>query len=252
MVIFGEGRKHCRPTNAGLGNEVMYIQFIGLMLAAYVLGAFPFVYLLGRLSGVDLRVEGSRNVGGTNLFRTVGPLTGVVGALLDIGKGLLPVLAARALDFNEGVAGLAAIAAVTGQCWPIFLRFRGGRGISVVGGAVIASSPLTFVLAILPTVAGLAAYIFTKRRQQQDAATIFGKDSKDSRSVPLLMMISVISLPFLAAVLGETSSVALTFAALSLIVILRRLTAGLRQDRGSTIPLFTRLLNRFLYDRAQV
>ena len=229
----------------------MYIQFIGLMLGAYVLGAFPFVYLLGRLSGVDLRVEGSQNVGGTNLFRTVGPFTGVVGALLDIGKGLLPVLAARALDFNEGVAGLAAIAAVTGQCWPIFLRFHGGRGISVVGGAVIASSPLTFVWAILPTVAGLAAYIFTKRRQQQDAATIFGKDSKDSRSVPLLMMISVISLSFVAAVIGETSSVALTFAALSLIVILRRLTAGLRQDRGSTIPLFTRLLNRFLYDRAQ-
>ena len=228
----------------------MYIQFIGLMLAAYVLGAFPFVYLLGRLSGVDLRVEGSRNVGGTNLFRTVGPFTGVVGALLDIGKGLLPVMAAQALEFNEGVAGLAAIAAVTGQCWPIFLRFRGGRGISVVGGAVIASSPLTFVWAILPTVAGLAAYIFTKRRQQQDAAAILGKDSKDSRSVPLLMMISVISL--VAAVLGETSSVVLTFAALSLIVILRRLTAGLRQDRGSTIPLFTRLLNRFLYDRAQV
>ena len=174
----------------------MYIQFIGLMLGAYVLGAFPFVYLLGRLSGVDLRVEGSQNVGGTNLFRTVGPFTGVVGALLDIGKGLLPVLAARALDFNEGVAGLAAIAAVTGQCWPIFLRFRGGRGISVVGGAVIASSPLTFVWAILPTVAGLAAYIVMKRRQQQDAAAIFGKDSKDSRSVPLFMMVSVISPAF--------------------------------------------------------
>ncbi len=229
----------------------MSTQFFGLMLAAYVLGAIPFVYLLGRVSGVDLRDEGSRNVGGTNLFRTVGPLTGVFGALLDIGKGVLPVLAALALGFSEGVAGLAAIVAVVGQCWPIFLRFRGGRGISVVAGAVVALAPLTLFWAHLPAVAGLAAYTIAMRRQQQDTAAIFGRDSKDSRMVPLLMMVSVVILPFVAFVLGEPPVIVLTFSALSLIIILRRLTAELRQDRGSATPLFTRLRNRFLYDRAQ-
>ena len=230
----------------------MSIEVIGLLLGAYVLGAIPFVYLLGRLSGVDLRDEGSRNVGGTNLFRTVGPLTGVVGAGLDIGKGLAPVLAARALEFNDGVAGLAAIAAVVGQCWPIFLRFRGGRGISVVAGAVVAFSPLTFALAVLPAFAGLGAYVFMRQRQHRDVAAVFGKESKDSRTVPLFMLVSVVLLPLAATAVGESSTIALTFAALSLIIILRRLTAGLRQDRGSPIPLFTRLRNRFLYDRPQV
>ena len=230
----------------------MSIEVIGLLLGAYVLGAIPFVYLLGRLSGVDLRDEGSRNVGGTNLFRTVGPLTGVVGAGLDIGKGLAPVLAARALEFNDGVAGLAAIAAVVGQCWPIFLRFRGGRGISVVAGAVVAFSPLTFALAVLPAFAGLGAYVVMRQRQHRDVAAVFGKESKDSRTVPLFMLVSVVLLPLAATAVGEPSTIALTFAALSLIIILRRLTAGLRQDRGSPIPLFTRLRNRFLYDRAQV
>ena len=230
----------------------MEIQVIGLILAAYVLGAIPFVYLLGRISGVDLRDEGSRNVGGTNLFRTVGPLSGVLGAVLDIGKGVAPVLAARALDFNDGVAGLAAIAAVTGQCWPVFLRFHGGRGISVVGGAIIAFTPLTFFLAVLPALGGLGAYFIMLRRRPGDADANAAPTGGNSRTVPLFMMISIVALPVVAAALGEPFSIVLAAAALSLLVILRRLTAGLRQDRGSPIPLFTRLRNRFLYDRAQV
>lgn len=225
---------------------------ISLLLAAYVLGAIPFVYFLGRLKGVDLRNEGSQNVGGTNLWRTVGPLAGVLGAALDIGKGVALVLAARALDFDEGAVGLAAIAAVVGQCWPVFLRFRGGRGISVVGGAVVAYSPLTFVLAVLPAVGGLAAYAIVMSRKQQDATTIIEGGGGNSRTVPLCMMFSIVAMPFIGAALGESFTVVSLFAALSLLLMLRRLTAGLRQDWGSAIPLSTRLRNRFLYDRAQV
>ena len=229
----------------------MAIQVIGLMLAAYLLGAVPFVYLLGRIAGVDLRDEGSRNVGGTNLWRTVGPFTGILGAVLDIGKGVAPVLVARALDLNDSVIGLAAIAAVAGQCWPIFLRFHGGRGISVVAGVVIALSPMTFFWAVMPAVAGLAAYVFMGRRKQRATAAVLGKESKDSRTVPLFMMISIVGLPFAAVALGESPAMVQTFAVLSLILVFRRLTAGLRQDRGSPIALSTRLRNRFLYDRAQ-
>lgn len=223
-----------------------------LAIGAYVLGAIPFVFLLGRIAGVDLRDEGSRNVGGTNLWRTVGPFTGIVGAALDIGKGVAPVLAARALDFSDGAVALAAIAAVAGQCWPVFLRFHGGRGISVVAGAVLALSPLTFVWAVVPAVSGLAAYVVMGRRQEQDIAAAIGKESKESRTVPLAMMVSIVIFPLVAEVLGEPTNVVLSFAALSLMLILRRLTAGLRHDRGSTTPLITRLRNRFLYDRAQV
>ena len=224
---------------------------ISLMLAAYVLGAIPFVYLLGRLSGVDLRDAGSQNVGGTNLWRTVGPVTGVVGATLDIGKGVGLVLVARALDYSDGVAGLAAIAAVVGQCWPVFLRFRGGRGISVVAGAVLAFSPLTFVLAVLPAVAGLAVYTITTSRQKQDIGTIISGSGGNSRTVPLCMMFSIVALPFIGLALGKSFTVVSVLVALSLLLMLRRLTAGLRQDWGSAIPLTTRLRNRLLYDRAQ-
>lgn len=223
----------------------------GLMLSAYLIGAMPFVYYIGRLAGVDLRDTGSRNVGGTNLFRTVGPLTGVVGAGLDIGKGVVVVLAARALDFNDGAAALAAIGAVVGQCWPVFLRFRGGRGISVVGGAVLAHSPLTFVLAVLPAASGLVAYAVMSGRQPQDVAGVIAAESRESRIVPFLMMVSIVIFPLVGFWLGASATVVLTFTALSLLLILRRLTAGLRQDRGSTVPLSTRLRNRFLYDRAQ-
>lgn len=229
----------------------MSTDVISLLLAAYVLGAIPFVYLLGRLSGVDLRDEGSQNVGGTNLWRTVGPLTGVVGATLDIGKGVVLVLVARALDFNDGVAGLAAIAAVVGQCWPVFLRFRGGRGISVVGGAVLAFSPLTFVLAVLPAVTGLAVYTITTSIQKQDVNTIISGSGGNSRTVPLCMMFSIVALPFIGLALGNSFTVVSVLVALSLLLMLRRLTAGLRQDWGSAIPLTTRLRNRLLYDRAQ-
>lgn len=229
----------------------MDIDVISLLLAAYVLGAIPFVYLLGRLSGVDLRNEGSQNVGGTNLWRTVGPFTGVLGATLDMGKGVVLVLAAQALDISDGFAGLAAIVAVAGQCWPVFLRFRGGRGISVVGGSVLAFSPLTFVLAVLPAAAGLAVYTVTTGLQKKDASTIISGSGGDSRTVPLCMMFSIVALPFVGFALGGSFAVVSTFAALSLLLILRRLTAGLRQDWGSAIPLTTRLRNRLLYDRAQ-
>ena len=204
---------------------------ISLLLAAYLLGAIPFVYLLGRLSGVDLRDEGSQNVGGTNLWRTVGPLTGVMGAALDIGKGLALVLVARALDFSEGVAGLAAIAAVVGQCWPIFLRFRGGRGISVVAGAVVAFSPMAFVWAVLPALTGLAAYVIVTSRQRQDAGTIISGSGGNSRTVPLCMMFSMVAFALRRCRPGRVvhccKYIRGTFASLALAPSYRRPAPGL-------------------------
>jgi acyl phosphate:glycerol-3-phosphate acyltransferase len=111
-----------------------------LVLAlGYLLGSIPFGYLAGRLRGVDIRVEGSRNTGATNVFRTLGRGIGVMVA--DIGKGLAAVLIARVLLDDPWPLAVAAFA-VAGHVFPVWLRFRGGKGVAVAAGALIGVMPL--------------------------------------------------------------------------------------------------------------
>ncbi len=111
-------------------------------LVAYVLGAIPFSYLLGRLRGKNLLREGSGNPGALNLYRTTGSLSlGGLGLLLDVGKGYAATMAAAAL----GYPWIGPFFAVLGHNWSPFLRFRGGRGLAVLYGASLFLQP-TFLL----------------------------------------------------------------------------------------------------------
>jgi glycerol-3-phosphate acyltransferase PlsY len=113
-----------------------------LVLAlAYLLGSIPFGYLAGRLRGVDIRVEGSRNTGATNVFRTLGRGIGIAVMAADIGKGLAAVLIARALLDDPWPLAAAGLA-VAGHVFPVWLRFRGGKGVAVAAGALIGVMPL--------------------------------------------------------------------------------------------------------------
>lgn len=113
-----------------------------LLAGAYLLGSIPFSYLIVRLlQGRDVRTVGSGNAGATNVLRAAGKLPGVVALLLDLGKGVAAVVAARALDAPPAVAGGCAVAVVLGHVYPVFLGFRGGKGVATAAGAMGALAP---------------------------------------------------------------------------------------------------------------
>src|SRR6266487_4098767 len=99
-------------------------------IAAYLYGSIPLVYLLGLRSGVDLKHSGSGNVGVSNLAAEGGVWRTLIGGLFDASKGYLPIRICRRLGYPAQVAELAGVCGVLGQCWPLFLRFNGGLGVS--------------------------------------------------------------------------------------------------------------------------
>ncbi|MEW6582167.1 MAG: glycerol-3-phosphate 1-O-acyltransferase PlsY [Actinomycetota bacterium] len=110
-------------------------------VVAYLFGSIPFGYLAGRVKGVDIRTVGSRNIGTTNVFRTLGKGWGAAVLVADMGKGLAAVVVADAAAGGAWPV-LAAGAAVIGHLAPVWLRFRGGKGVAVAGGALIGLMPL--------------------------------------------------------------------------------------------------------------
>jgi len=132
-------------------------------LLAYVLGSIPFGYLIVRWQkGIDVRATGSGSIGATNVMRNLGIAGFVLTFVLDAGKGIAAVLLAGKLT-GQGDAWVAAaaVAAVCGHCFPVWLRFRGGKGVATGVGVFIALAPLQviLVLGIFAVVVGLWRYI---------------------------------------------------------------------------------------------
>jgi glycerol-3-phosphate acyltransferase PlsY len=112
-----------------------------VLVLAYLLGSIPFGLLAGRLRGIDIRTVGSRNTGATNVFRTLGRGPGVAVMAADILKGLVAVLVARWLT-DDPWPVVAGVLAVLGHVFPVWLRFRGGKGVAVAAGALLGLMPL--------------------------------------------------------------------------------------------------------------
>jgi len=121
-----------------------------LLIFAYLLGSIPTGVILAKAFGnVDPRTMGSKNIGATNVFRTAGKKLGILTLLGDILKGLIPVVIAREISNSYFWIGAVALAAFLGHLYPIFLRFRGGKGIATGLGAFLALSPLSAVFSLL-------------------------------------------------------------------------------------------------------
>ncbi|MEO8246007.1 MAG: glycerol-3-phosphate 1-O-acyltransferase PlsY [Chloroflexota bacterium] len=136
---------------------------VAAVLVGYLVGAIPVGLLIGRLTrGIDLREHGSRRTGTTNALRTLGPRAAALVFVLDIAKGVVAVLAARAIlaagppGSLHWVAAAAGTAAVAGHIWSVFIRMTGGRGVATSAGALGAMSPLG--LGILVPVVGLVVW----------------------------------------------------------------------------------------------
>lgn len=121
------------------------------ILLAYLLGSLPSSYVAGRLRGVDLREHGSGNLGATNVYRVLGAGAAVPVVVFDIAKGFVPTSLFPGWD-GSADARLAiayGLAAIAGHVWPVFLRFRGGKGVATGAGVLLALAPLTTALGLL-------------------------------------------------------------------------------------------------------
>jgi acyl-phosphate glycerol 3-phosphate acyltransferase len=141
----------------------MTIALLCTILIAYLIGAVPFGYLVARARGVDIFAQGSGNIGATNVGRVLGRRFGILVFLLDFAKGAVPVAIARqvaratpqaAEDLLPVAAGLAAF---LGHLFPIYLRFRGGKGVATGAGVVVVLVPLPALAALLTWVAVVCA-----------------------------------------------------------------------------------------------
>ena len=132
---------------------------IVIVLLAYAIGSLPTGVIVGRVLGVDVRSAGSGNIGATNVARLLGRRAGLLTLLCDIGKGVAAVAIARALDGGDAIVHVAAVVALLGHVFSVFLRFDGGKGVATGFGVCFALAPAAM---ILPVAAFALAFVGTR------------------------------------------------------------------------------------------
>ncbi|HIE65161.1 MAG: glycerol-3-phosphate 1-O-acyltransferase PlsY [Nitrospira sp.] len=127
-----------------------WIAGFGMALSAYLVGAIPFGLLFSRsIEGVDPRERGSGNIGATNVLRVVGKRAAALTLVCDILKGAVPVAVVRYFGMGEEILLIVSLAVVLGHIFPIYLRFKGGKGVATAFGMFLALSPqIAFIAAI--------------------------------------------------------------------------------------------------------
>ncbi|MCP3967494.1 MAG: glycerol-3-phosphate 1-O-acyltransferase PlsY [Lentisphaerae bacterium] len=130
------------------------ISFVVVFLGAYLIGAIPWAYLIGKWKGIDLREYGSGNYGATNVTRVIGKWHGRLCFILDFLKGFIPVFAVSMMikygwfeDKYQLSQIIAAFGAVLGHIFPVYTRFRGGKGMSTSAGAILGLAPYSVLIA---------------------------------------------------------------------------------------------------------
>jgi glycerol-3-phosphate acyltransferase PlsY len=126
----------------------MALSFFGLGLV-YLVGAVPVGYLVSRAFGMDIRRHGSKNIGATNVLRTLGKGPAALTFAGDVAKGWLAVWLSEAIGPEPWWGAAGALLAIVGNCWPVFLGFRGGKGVATGLGAFLRLVPLATLPAML-------------------------------------------------------------------------------------------------------
>jgi len=185
-----------------------------LGLLAYMLGGIPVGLLLVRLTrpSVDVRSLGTGNIGTANIYRNVDAGLAVAVGPLQFLQGLLPVLLAGHVGMPAPVVGLCAVCAVIGNGWPVYVGFHGGRGIAVATGAVAAMSPVGLLALLACYGLGVLA-----------------------REIAMGVLAGFVLLPLVGALVVGKAYAAI-FAALLVLVLLRRLEGALTDARRDRRP----------------
>jgi glycerol-3-phosphate acyltransferase PlsY len=123
------------------------MEHVFALTVAYLVGSIPFAHLLSRRRGVDLRDVGSGNVGAANVLRTSGVSAAVLAMLLDASKGVLAVIVAQRVAPGSATPMAAGLVSVIGHVYPVWLRFRGGKGVATAAGVFGVMTPGSLVIA---------------------------------------------------------------------------------------------------------
>lgn len=211
------------------------MQFLVLIIFAYLLGAVPFGFLIAKAHGKDLRTIGSGNIGATNTVRALGKKWGIFCFVLDVLKGLIPMLlvpTAELVNHSSGPGGLAmwllvGCAAVLGHIFPVYLKFKGGKGVATSLGIVLGLWPYY-------TLCGVCAF------------AVWAVTLRIWRYVSLSSILAAISFPVLLFVfilcidtwqLSQLWPLTLMAAAMALLVVVRHKTNIRRLFTGSEIKI---------------
>ena len=126
---------------------------IVLLVASYLIGAIPFGLLVGKVAGVDVREHGSKNIGATNVNRLLGKKLGIITLLLDVLKGFVPIALATLMLGDAPHAVIYAcgcgVLAVVGHMFPVYLGFKGGKGVATGLGVFLFLSPVAIAISVL-------------------------------------------------------------------------------------------------------
>ena len=173
------------------------------IVAAYLIGSIPFALILARRYGAaDLRLVGSGNLGAANVMRASGVTAGVIVALLDMAKGAASVWIAERLGPGPLLPAAAGVAAIVGHVYPIWLRFRGGKGVATACGVFSMLTPL----ALPPALAIFAIAVWV------------------TKYISLGSVLASVALPPLAYALGSSAPAVIAACAASVIILFRHRT----------------------------
>jgi len=182
------------------------------IILAYFIGSIPFALILARRWGAtDLRRIGSGNLGAANVMRASGVTAGVLVAVLDMAKGAASVWLAVSMSNGAAVPAAAGLAAIVGHVYPVWLRFRGGKGVATACGVFSVLTPL----AIPPALAMFAAAVWL------------------TKYISLGSVVASIALPPLAYALGSPAPTVLAAIAASIIIVFRHRSNVLRLRTGT-------------------
>ena len=211
---------------------------VAAVIVTYLLASISFPYWIARAYGVELRAVGERKLGGGNLAKSVGMAHGIIGGTLDGAKGFLAVFVARSLGLELEVQLACGIAALVGQMWPVLHQFDGGRANATGWGFALAADPIAALIMGIPLYLSLLLVRMVHPRPTR-----------------LLPLASILSFAIFPAVIweqeGATPTVIAGLIVLALILV-RRVTAGLRDDLATGAPLARVLANRAMYDRSEL
>ncbi len=198
---------------------------IRTIIGSYLVASIPVAYITGRLlSGIDLREQGSGNVGASNIWQSANNAAVVPVGLAEIGQGLLGPAIAIYSGLGPGTQAAAGVAAVAGHNWSPLLRFAGGRGVAHAIGVMLAIS-----------------------RQALGAFIVISLIGVRVRAIPQFVGLGVLSAPVVAKLTRQPAEIVAGLAAIAALIFAKRLMANepppTDADRGQV------LINRLLYDR---